>query len=225
MKTAAVLVMLLFGASTAANAAVIGALDVTSGFWGSSNSAGTFDGSFFIAGDDFATVGAPANNNFAGFVTLGHSRAANGDFPYPLTVDGTTYPRTSFTMDFTHDPITIWQPPVLDSPQTSAFTMTGELRTCAFPDPCPADIPTFTLIGQGTMRAEWRSGEPAPIPVPFFIVSYTFTVPEPSTLMLLLLAIAGVAITLIIASGRVLPSRPAEPGDDGNGLAVSGADM
>jgi hypothetical protein len=196
MKTTVALIVLLLIAIPAAAAT----LEVTSGFFRAGLAGGSFDGVYKFGGDGF-TVG----QDFSGAANhcCGPDPSLVFGGPGAFTFDGLSSSRATVVMHFTFDaPLTTFSRHILDMPESRAFTMTGTLASCVefnpFNPPCPADAPSFSLVGQGTVTAEWRLfgfGSPEEN----FFISYDFApVPEPSTAVMVVLGtvIAGlVAIT------------------------------
>jgi PEP-CTERM motif len=196
MKTTVALIVLLLIAIPAAAAT----LEVTSGFFHAALGAGSFDGTYKFGGAGF-TVG----QDFSGAANhcCGPDPSLVFGGPGAFTFDGLSSFRATVVMHFTFDaPLTTFSTHILDMPESRAFTMTGSLATCGdfnpF-NPCPADAPSFSLVGQGTVTAEWRLFGCCS-PENDFFISYDFApVPEPSTAVMVVL---GAVIAALVANRR-----------------------
>jgi hypothetical protein len=203
MKTTVALIVLLLIPIPAAAAT----LEVTNGFFNAGLAAGSFDGAYLFGGDGF-TVGQPGLG--AANHCCGPDPSVVFGGPGAFTFDGLSSSRATVVMHFTFDaPLTTFSRHILDMPESRAFTMTGSLASCVefnpFNPPCPADAPSFSLVGQGTVTAVWRffGSPPLPPSEENFVINYTFTAPEPSTAVMVVL---GTVIAALVAITR-LPHR------------------
>jgi hypothetical protein len=198
MKTTVALIILLLIAIPAAATT----LEVTSGFFHAALVGGSFDGTYKFGGDGF-TVG----QDFSGAANhcCGPDPSHVFGGPGAFTFDGLSSSRATVGMNFTFDaPLTTFSTHIFNRPESRAFTMTGTLATCGDlnpVNPCPADAPSFSLVGQGTVTAVWQFFNSPPLPPSEeqFLISYTFTAPEASTAVMVVL---GTVIAAFVANRR-----------------------